>query len=552
MEASEELSLESLKTQNLDHLGLIAGMCKELNIAQIIDQEVGTQATNKNLSFGEAVVCMILNGLGFVGRTLYLYSEYFEDKPLGHLLKKEKIRADQVDDNVLGRTLDKLFELGVTDLFLKIALKAVKTLGIKVKSLHLDSTSFHVDGEYNSLLEQGESKIKLVPGHSRDHRPELNQAILQMITSNQGNLPLYMQAASGNKSDKTAFSEIVSKHVESLKQAIEHKYFVGDSALYTPKNLSFFGETGNFFVTRVPMQIKEAKNAIASTKKEDLIEIGDGYSAREEHFEYGGVKQRWVIIFSEAAYNREKKTLRKNILKGSTKEQKEIWHLTNKEFSCRKDAEKTLHNLEKKLKYTVISDFKIIEIKKHTRVGRPKKGEEGKQTTYKIKCNAATSLLKVADIENAKGYFILSTNDLNEKDFTSFEVLKTYKEQQSVERGFRFLKSPDFLVSSFYLKKPERIESLLMVMTLCLLVYASIEYKVRNKLKQLNTYFPNQKRKPYQNPTTRWIFFCFLGLHLLTQKRKKLQVTNIKERHRTILNCLGPPYKDFYYAERWR
>ena len=51
--------------------------------------------------------------------------------------------------------------------------------------------------------------------------------------------------------------------------------------------------------------------------------------------------------------------------------------------------------------------------------------------------------------------------------FSQKEVLETYKSQQSVERGFRFLKSPDFLVSAFFLKKPERIEALLMVMTLC-------------------------------------------------------------------------------------
>ena len=244
----------NLVTQNLDNLGLVAGMCKELDIAGIIDREAGPQAHNKSISFGEAVVCMILNGLGFVGRTLYLYSEYFEDKPLGHLIQKADVNPEQVDDNLLGRALDKLFELDVTSLFTKIALKAVKTLGIRVKSLHLDSTSFHVDGEYNSLIEQGESRIKLVQGYSRDHRPDLNQAVLQLITSNQGNLPLYMQAADGNTSDKTAFSEIIGKNVESFRKAIENKYFVGDSALYTPNSLQAFETNKSFFVTRVPMK----------------------------------------------------------------------------------------------------------------------------------------------------------------------------------------------------------------------------------------------------------------------------------------------------------
>ena len=53
-------------------------------------------------------------------------------------------------------------------------------------------------------------------------------------------------------------------------------------------------------------------------------------------------------------------------------------------------------------------------------------------------------------------------------------MLAGYKGQARAERGFRFLKDPQFLASSLYLKKPERIMALLMVMTVCLLVYAAL------------------------------------------------------------------------------
>ena len=65
-------------------------------------------------------------------------------------------------------------------------------------------------------------------------------------------------------------------------------------------------------------------------------------------------------------------------------------------------------------------------------------------------------------------------------------MLDTYKSQQSVERGFRFLKSPDFLTASLYLKKPERIEALLMVMTCSLMIYAALEHQIRKNLKEKN------------------------------------------------------------------
>jgi transposase len=133
--------------------------------------------------------------------------EYFEDKPTD-LLIGPSVEHQHIDDNVLGRTLDRLFQIGVTDLYTKIALSVVKHLRIQVSSLHLDSTSFHVDGEYEGLLGQGEGRIQIIPGYSRDHRPDLNPVVLQLITSNQGNIPLFMQAASGNSSDKSAFAEI--------------------------------------------------------------------------------------------------------------------------------------------------------------------------------------------------------------------------------------------------------------------------------------------------------------------------------------------------------
>lgn len=552
MEIEKTMQIENIQieSQNLDHLGLVSGMCDEIGLVDAIDNACGQQAKNKHLTYGECVKCMILNGLGFVGRTLYLYSEYFEDKPTD-LLIGPSVKYQHIDDNALGRSLDKLFQVGVTELYTKIALAVVKHLGIQVSSLHLDSTSFHVDGEYDSLLGQEEGRIQIVPGYSKDHRPDLNQVVLQLITSNQGNIPLFMQAASGNISDKSAFTEIVQQHLASFQSAVNNRYLVGDSALYTPAALKAVVEANGLFVTRVPMQINEAKDLICQSKRSDMISMGEGYFAKEERSSYSGINQRWIVIFSEAAYQRECKTLNKNFQKGSEKEIKAFYKLCGEVFSCPLDAEKHLRKFVKESKYTDISKIEIMEVKKHPTTGRPKKGVIPSTVGYQIAGEIVSSSEKKQALEKSKGFFILATNDLNNEGFPPDAVLKTYKSQQSVERGFRFLKSPDFLVSSFFLKKPERIEALLMVMTLCLLVYSALEYKVRQKLRENGENFLDQLGKPTQNPTTRWVFFCFLGLHIVILNGTKRQVTNLKERHRTILHCLGPPYQKFYYSERW-
>jgi transposase len=100
-------------------------------------------------------------------------------------------------------------------------------------------------------------------------------------------------------------------------------------------------------------------------------------------------------------------------------------------------------------------------------------------------------------------------------ELSSQAVLDGYKGQAQTERGFRFLKDPQFLASSLYLKKPERLMALLMVMTVCLLVYAALEYRIRTALKEHEATFPDQKGKRIQNPTARWVFHYFVGIHVL-------------------------------------
>ncbi len=126
------------------------------------------------------------------------------------------------------------------------------------------------------------------------------------------------------------------------------------------------------------------------------------------------------------------------------------------------------------------------------------------------------------------------------------KTLSLYKSQQSVEKSFRSLKSPDFLTASLYLKKPERIEALLMVMTYCLMVYVALEHKLRRELKAQSVYFPKLKYKTCQNPTARGVFFCFRGLHVLTISGEQQLVLNVEERHSIIINCMGSIYQEIY------
>jgi len=536
------MAAPALSIRNLDHLGLVAALCQELGIARMIDAVLPKTPPFK-VSHGEALVAMIVNGLGFHSSTLHMFPQFFANKPVERLIGPG-ISADDLNDDVLGRCLDALFEADVSTLYQVMAAQVVERLGLKSTAVHLDITSFHVDGAYDCADGDAIGKLQLVRGYSRDHRPELNQVILELICENQAGLPVYMQALSGNSNDSKAFAQTVRRHLSSLKAAQESRYLVGDAALYCADTLQLLEQQQQLFVTRVPVTLNEAKQAVATISAHPLTALGNGYHGRWQSANYAGVAQRWLLVRSEQASHREQQTLAKNLLKESTRELKAFAKLSAQRFACQSDAETALRRFSDSLVLLQL-DAEVVNEPMYAGSGRPKKGQVPLSYQFHIKGIAATSLARVEEARNQTGVFILATNDLSET-LTMAELLATYKAQQNVERGFRFLKSPEFLTSSLYLKKPERIEALLMVMTCSLMIYAALEHRVRQGLVAQNRSVADMKKKPTQQPTARWIFIRFGGIHEYCLGEAPPQVTELTKDQQTILEVLGERYRQIY------
>lgn len=529
-------------SKNLEHHGLVAGFCKEINLAQIIDQALGG-ADKRTISFGQLFVAMMINGLGFTGRTLHMYSQYFEDKPLDRLIAPG-ILPEHINDDALGRCLDALYEEGVSSLYQKIGEAVVHHLKLPCESVHLDSTSFHYDGNGPDYEDIDANVIRITKGYSRDHRPDLNQVVLNLICENQSGIPVYMKPASGNINDMEGFKKIVKSHIKSLKAAQSSRYLVADAALYVKETIQHLDTIKQLFITRVPQKLKETKLLIAKAPSLSFTEITEGYQGVWYESNYGGVAQKWLLIRSEQALKREYHNLNKRMLKQSEQGRKAFKKLSQQEYACDVDALKAVEQWESKQPYLKV-ETTIIKVPVFAGAGRPSLNQKPEREYYQITGDLYTALIKRQDAQQQLGLFIIGSNDLSDK-LTMEKMLTTYKAQQSVEKGFRFLKNPDFLTSAIYLKKPERIEALLMVMTSCLMVYASLEHQIRKQLKEQDRYFPDMKKKPYQRPTARWVFQCFQGIGVLTIKGKDQVVVNLKERQETIIDCLGDIYRQIY------
>ena len=535
-------SLDMYKSYNVDHLGLVSSMFDELGIGDLIDRAI-IQDTNKRIvSIGQAVKSMVLNGLGFANKSLYLVSHFFQDKPVEALIGKG-IDYSNLNDDLLGRTLDIIYEYGVSKLYSLIAVTAIKRLDLLCNVGHLDSTSFHLDGDYSGQSDSDINVIHITKGYSRDHRPDLNQVVLQLISDNKSGIPLLMEVLSGNNSDKTSFRLTIENHISNLKKDFGLEYIVSDSAMYTSdtlKELNYF-----YWISRVPETINIAKELIQRTSN-NLNENQEEMSYCSIGVIYAGIKQRWLIISSKSSYDRALKTFNKNTFKQTQLDYDNFNKLCSIEFYCEKDAEKAFKEFEIKIKQTVVNERVIVKIPCYESSGRPSKNTNPEKYIYKIRGNIASITtnrhLKVKE----KSCFIVATNQLEQDILSDIEVIKKYKEQQKVERGFRFMKDPMFMASTLYLKSPKRIMALMMILTVCLMVYSALEYRIRKELKEKNETFPDQKNTPIQNPSCRWVFQFFKGIHLLVIGKNNNIFLNINQNHRELLKLLGSNYESFY------
>lgn len=540
----KDIEMEILSTKRLDNLGIVMGTLREFGIIDLIDKKVGTD-NQHNVSTGEAVAAMVMNGLGFVSRPLSLTPQFFQTKALDVLFSHE-IDPHELNRHRLGRALDDIHAYGCELLFSELASHVCKQMSVAEKFTSLDTTSFSVTGEYD--VDTDENEITITHGYSKDHRPDLKQAILELVTSQDGGIPLMMKCFDGNASDNKIFKERCKELMTSFKNSENPRYLVGDSKLYHEENASNLSEIK--FITRIPRTYKEENKAIKTAITENqwilLDKENKYYTYTITHF---NISQRWIVVHSRSAESRSEMTVNRQIEKEYHAAECALKHLRNKEFGCEHDAKKELDKVSSKFKYHQIILKKILAYDCYEQVGRPKKTDTPTKTIYQVEAVMVSLFLERQERLMQHSCYVIGTNTV-ENELSAEVVVDAYKNQNaSVERGFRFLKDPQFFVSSFFLKKPARIMSLLMIMTLSLLVYSVTQKHLRKQLDEKNQTLPNQIDKPIKNPTMRWIFQLMEGIDIIYIKIKDSivkKIMGITELRQKIISFFFDPVQKIY------
>lgn len=512
-----------IQSKNLDYYGIIAGISQKIKLVEMINSITRSDEQRK-VSIGHSVLALILNGSGLaLSKPIYLTGNFFKRKPI-ELLLGQNINPEDLNDDSLDRALDVIYQYGCDKIFYTIAFHAAMIFEIDLKRFHADTTIMQVYGDYAN------EDLFLTFGYAKHGRFDLKQFLISLIVSADGAIPIFFEALAGNESDNKHFKKLLKMFENMLKDPkLKAFYAIFDCKMYTLDNLKEINRV--LFITRVPETITEAQEAKEQFILLDGMEDYDNYKLVEINSNYGGVKQRWIIVHSKEAYERSQKTISAKINKEKIRFEKEYKKINRQNFSCQKDAEHALIELIKRYKF---HEIKTIEIKDRL--------SKSKKITFEFK-------LELIEQSNTKekqlrlgGMFLLATNQLDKTMLSASQVLDYYKDQSLIENRFNIFKNASCFASKIYLKRKERIIALAMVMCLSLLIYSLAERQLRHALILTNATIPNQSGKPTQAPTMKWIYQLFEGVALVTiQTQKKVlhEVTNLSSLTLSILKYLG-------------
>jgi transposase len=499
--------MEAVRVERLDHFGLIASVIKDVGLISMIDARL-VPDTQEEITPGEAVAGMILNGLGFANRPLSLTPQFFANKPLD-LLFRAGVEAQMFNRFKLGRTLDEVHGYGCDLLFSELALAVCAQEGIAQRFHHLDTTSFSLSGDY--VPERDEQAICITHGYSKDHRPDLKQAVLELLVSQDGGVPLVSKSWDGNTSDTQIFQERAQALMKAVASAPTPRYLVADAKLYTEDTAATLAKLG--FITRIPGTLKLVSQVITQVLKQDrwqcLNETTRYHRIELCHY---GMAQRWLVVSSQAARERAEASVTKAQQREGEAIEKQLFHLQAKRFETPEAAHAALAALAKSWRYHQVDTAGVIEHKHYAGKGRPTSTSAIQSIAWQMRAQTRPDQERIAFHKQQGACFVIGTN-IDRSQLSDPEVMQAYKAQAQVEGGFRFLKDPLFFVSSLFVKKPCRIQGLLMVMTCALLVYSVTQRRLRHHLARQNETLPNQINQPTERPTLRWVFQLLEGIH---------------------------------------
>ena len=550
---------ESMRACDVRHLPIVSAYARTMGVVEEVDRLCDKE---RGISPGRIVLALMLDALS--GRSpLFRLSQAFA-KMDTELLLGEAISPDKLNDDAVGRVLDRLYEVGTSKVLSAVAVRVVKLFELDTTHVHHDTTSRTVYGDYDLYSEETHDQPFIITfGFSKEHRPDLKQLIHSLLCVDAG-IPIYSRCENGNESDKTINRNLIPAMVERMRELGQDNFlYVADSALVTEENLALMDDwkSGFRFVTRLPASYKECGRAISEAMRADMMEdLGTlseepstpkrkpaHYHGFETLVDLYGVWYRALVVHSDAHDERRIKKLERTLEKDRSEIEQKVQQVQKIEYACFPDAQAALSRLPKGRFYEMEGE---VEEKPVYVTGRPRADgtRKVKRVIYRLKLAIVPRENAIARARKEAGCFVLITNEPEEAmgGMRSKELLKAYQDQHSVEQNFGFLKDPVF-VNALFLKTPRRIEALGLVLVLALMVWRLMERTMRISLKQDESNVVGWNNRKTSRPTSFMMTTKFPSVIVIRTQRERFlaePLDPIQERYLHILGLSAAVFTD--------
>jgi len=521
---SDVAPLPKLDVKDLDHLGLLSELWDDLGFSEVVDACI---PADEQVGLAPSVVLKALCLNLTCGRdALYRIQSFFSQVPLDLLLGRD-VRVEQLNDDALGRHLDRLFHSAGSQLFNSLGLRVIDREKLSLDRLHGDTTSKLVFGEY---AYEDESAVSITYGHSKDHRPDLKQVMAGMTTTREG-IPVLADMLDGSQSDKTWHKSVLDHLRKRLHIPLDGElHYVGDSALITRPNLDIASQRHIALTGRLPRTVAACgelvQEAIRLGKWESLGAVAASndaarYEAQRFEREVLGHMLQVGVYRSSAPNSRAEDSVRARQRGALEKVRREAKELMKRTYSCEADAERD------RLRFVSAHQEELLVLKgqvvrrrvegKYPRKGRPSAGEKRPVTEeIALEIQVESDVARAEQAIRDESCFVLVHS--GKRPLTAREILEAYKGQAVVETRFPFLKDALF-ADVFFVKMPQRVEALGYVMMISLLLWSVWERRVRHALAESREApLKDVTRMKKSNPTAMVCLHIMKGVRVMRMK----------------------------------
>jgi len=549
-----------LRSYTIGPLPIVNALLDRLGVNDLLDQAVATDPRAK-LSPARTLG-VLLRTIVCERAPLYALAEWAADRDAA-VLGLPTDGAKVLNDDRLGRALDRLFDADRATLTSAVALSAIRRFGIALDELHNDSTSITLQGSYAEATGQmvrGQRTAQVIRGHSKDYRPDLKQLLWVLTVAADGAVPVHYRVYDGNTSDVEPHTEIWDTLVKLVGRA--DFLYVADSKLATRENMDHIASLKGRFLTVLPRTRSEDADfrawvqdhrpewVLVKNRETTLEGIPDAYFMCEAPWPSAeGYRVVWVLSSTKRHHDAESRRARLRRATEGLESLTERLSGPKARIRTKAGADQAAQAILAETHTQPFFEIRLEERPEPT-FQQENPGRPSSHTRYRRADRTRIALSwkilddQVAATAASDGMFPFITND---RQLSLSELLDRYKYQPCLERRHEQLKS-GLEVVPMWLKSIARIEAILLLYYIALLVRALLEREIRRRMKDEDLaalpLYPEERSCRAPSAERILAIFSPLQRHELVAGGRTIQnfQPQLSLTQQRVLRLLGLPY----------